>query len=82
MDKVIDPLTNFILPGGHVLVSYCHLSRVVCRRVERNVVTLSEIEPVSEDILAFLNRFSDYLFTLGRYIAKIENIPEIIWKAN
>lgn len=70
MDAILSPLTNFILPGGHLTISYCHLARVVCRRVERNIVSLSEIEPIDNQILAFINRFSDYLFTLARYHSK------------
>jgi cob(I)alamin adenosyltransferase len=80
MDADLQPLTNFILPGGHVLVSYCHLARVVCRRVERNIVSLSEIEQVDPQILTFINRFSDFLFTLARFQAKNLNVTEIVWK--
>jgi cob(I)alamin adenosyltransferase len=81
MDALLSPLTNFILPGGHLTISYCHLARVVCRRVERNIVSLSEIEPIDNQILAFINRFSDYLFTLARYHSKKLNVQEIVWKA-
>jgi len=81
MDALLSPLTNFILPGGHLTISYCHLARVVCRRVERNIVSLSEIEPIDNQILAFINRFSDYLFTLARYHSKKLNVKEIVWKA-
>jgi cob(I)alamin adenosyltransferase len=81
MDAILSPLTNFILPGGHLTISYCHLARVVCRRVERNIVSLSEIEPIDNQILAFINRFSDYLFTLARYHSKKLNVQEIVWKA-
>jgi cob(I)alamin adenosyltransferase len=81
MDALLSPLTNFILPGGHLTISYCHLARVVCRRVERNIVSLLEIEPIDNQILAFINRFSDYLFTLARYHSKKLNVQEIVWKA-
>jgi cob(I)alamin adenosyltransferase len=81
MDAILSPLTNFILPGGHLTISYCHLARVVCRRVERNIVSLLEIEPIDNQILAFINRFSDYLFTLARYHSKKLNVQEIVWKA-
>lgn len=82
MDAILTPLTNFILPGGHLTISYCHLARVVCRRVERNIVSLSEIEQIDNQILAFINRFSDYLFTLARYHSNKLNVKEIVWKAN
>jgi cob(I)alamin adenosyltransferase len=81
MDTDLVALTNFILPGGHPLVSYCHLARVVCRRVERNIVSLTEVEPVENQILAIINRFSDYLFILSRYNAKKLKVEEIVWKA-
>jgi len=81
MDADLVALTNFILPGGHPLVSYCHLARVVCRRVERNIVSLTEVEPVENQILAIINRFSDYLFILARYNAKSLKVEEIVWKA-
>jgi len=82
MDDRLSPLTNFILPGGNVLISYCHLARIVCRRVERNIVSLSEFESVDSQILAFINRFSDFLFTLARFHAKRLNVEEIVWKGN
>jgi cob(I)alamin adenosyltransferase len=81
MDADLAPLTNFILPGGHTLISYCHLARVVCRRVERNIVSLSEVEMVESQILAIINRLSDYLFILARYNSYKLNIEEIVWKA-
>lgn len=80
MDSELPPLKNFILPGGHTTVSYCHIARCVCRRAERRVVALgleSSVEPV---ILQFLNRLSDYLFVLGRKLGKDLNAPEIPWK--
>jgi len=82
MDTFLTPLTNFILPGGHLLISYCHLARVVCRRVERNIVSLSEVEHVESQILSIINRFSDYLFILARYTSQKLKVEEIVWKAN
>jgi len=81
MDAVLAPLTNFILPGGHLLTSHCHIARVVCRRVERNIVSLSESEPIDNHIIVFINRLSDYLFILARFFSKKLNVDEIIWKA-
>jgi cob(I)alamin adenosyltransferase len=72
-------LTHFILPGGSVLISQTHLARTVCRRTEREVIKLSEIESIDSQIIIFLNRLSDYLFVLSRYIAFENNIPEKIW---
>lgn len=80
IDAELPPLKNFILPGGHPTVSYCHLARVVCRRAERNVVALAENETVPLIIIQYLNRLSDYLFILGRKLAKDLNVEEVVWK--
>ncbi|HLU89552.1 MAG TPA: cob(I)yrinic acid a,c-diamide adenosyltransferase [Cyclobacteriaceae bacterium] len=79
MEDQLEPLTRFILPGGHQVVSYCHLARTVCRRAERCVIALHEQEPVDEIILLYLNRLSDYLFVLGRFVAKELKVEEITW---
>jgi cob(I)alamin adenosyltransferase len=80
MDETLEPLKNFILPGGHPVVSYCHLARTVCRRAERNVVALSQADEVNELLIRYLNRLSDYFFILGRKVAKDLGVEEIIWK--
>src|SRR5580693_8254850 len=59
MDTVLSPMKNFILPGGHELVSQCHIVRCVCRRAERRVNHLAESEPVDEIVIKYLNRLSD-----------------------
>ena len=82
MNETLPSMKNFILPGGHITVSHVHIARCVCRRAERCCVRLqletSEIEPV---ILKYLNRLSDYLFVLARYIAHELGAGEIVWKA-
>ncbi len=75
----VKPLSNFILPGGSQLVSYCHIARAVCRRAERRIVQLAGITNVDEDILKYFNRLSDYLFVLGRKIAGDDGIEEFPW---
>jgi len=80
MESELPALQNFILPGGHPHVSYCHLGRVVCRRAERLVTTLNEQEKVDSLIIVYLNRLSDYLFVLSRFIAKSLGINELPWK--
>lgn len=70
----------FVLPGGHLYVSYCHIARCVCRRSERAVLRLSETEPVDEIHFKYLNRLSDYLFMLGRLLSHLHNAKEIPWK--
>jgi len=80
MEVHIEPLTRFILPGGHQVISFCHLARTVCRRAERCVVALDEREAVEEIILNYLNRLSDYLFVLGRLLAKELKVDEVTWE--
>lgn len=80
METELPPLKNFILPGGHLAVSFCHLARTVCRRAERHVVALHHSEPVENIILVYFNRLSDYLFVLGRKVAHDLGVEEIPWK--
>ncbi|PZX50671.1 cob(I)alamin adenosyltransferase [Algoriphagus ratkowskyi] len=79
MQELLPPLTAFILPGGHQSVSFCHLARTVCRRAERLSVELNLIEPVSELVIQYLNRLSDYLFVLGRMMALELKVDEVTW---
>ncbi len=79
MDEKLPQLQHFILPGGHVSVSFCHITRCVCRRAERLCVALAEQEYVADIIIKYLNRLSDYFFVLSRYIAFGLNIDEIKW---
>ncbi len=80
MNENLPILKNFILPGGHTTVSFCHIARCVCRRAERQVVGLSLYEPVDDLIIRYLNRLSDYLFVLSRQLAKDLQVEEVIWK--
>ena len=73
-------LKNFILPCGVSAVSKCHIARTVCRRAERNLVSLSNEENVNPLYLKYLNRLSDYLFMLGRWILAENNINAIEWE--
>ncbi|HAW52704.1 MAG TPA: cob(I)yrinic acid a,c-diamide adenosyltransferase [Flavobacteriales bacterium] len=82
MDELLPVMKNFILPGGHPAVSVCHISRCVCRRAERRVSELGEIERINPVILPFLNRLSDYLFMLGRKISLDLHAKEIPWIPN
>lgn len=81
MDEQLPALRNFILPGGHVYVSYCHLARTVCRRAERLTVALHKAENAAEalPVIQYLNRLSDYLFTLSRMMAKELGAEEVNW---
>ena len=80
MDAVLPPLRAFILPGGHPAVSFCHVTRCVCRRAERLVIALQEESTVEPLIIKYLNRLSDYLFVLSRQMAQELQTEEIAWK--
>ena len=85
MDKMegqLPQLKNFILPGGNMAASYCHVSRCVCRRAERITTFLSEKEEVDERVIRYLNRLSDYLFMLARKVLHDAGAGEVIWKGN
>lgn len=81
MDKHLPEMKSFVLPGGHTTVSYCHITRCVCRRAERLTIHLATESPVDDLIIKYLNRLSDYLFTLSRKLAQDLNANEIPWKA-
>jgi cob(I)alamin adenosyltransferase len=79
MNEILPELRHFILPGGSNAISWCHIARCVCRRAERITVHLAEESPVDEKVTIYLNRLSDYLFTLARKIGHENNIPENKW---
>ncbi|TKB95953.1 cob(I)yrinic acid a,c-diamide adenosyltransferase [Pedobacter cryophilus] len=79
MNVVLPELKHFILPGGNPIASYCHIARCVCRRAERIAVHLSEEEWVDDKVVIYLNRLSDYLFTLSRKVIFDNKNEENIW---
>jgi len=79
MEASLPPLKNFILPGGHNLVSCCNVTRCVCRRAERSVLRLKAGEYVPDIICRFLNRLSDYLFMLTRKFSNDLDIEQVTW---
>jgi cob(I)alamin adenosyltransferase len=82
IDALVPPMKNFIIPGGHPTISQLHIARCICRRAERCCVRLEiEGEHVEPLVLQYLNRASDYLFMLARYMHFSLNINEIPWKA-
>ena len=66
LNALLQPLTSFVLPGGSPAAAWCHLARTVCRRAERDVVTLARSEPINAEVIVYLNRLSDLLFVLAR----------------
>lgn len=79
MEQHLPQMTHFILPGGHTIVSYCHIARTVCRRAERMATLLFENEPFDDRVLMYLNRLSDYLFVLARKLSKELQADEVKW---
>ena len=79
MNEVLPELRHFILPGGSQAVSFCHISRCVCRRAERITVHLKSESFVDEKVVIYLNRLSDYLFVLARKLCFDQNVPENQW---
>jgi cob(I)alamin adenosyltransferase len=75
----LEPLKNFVLPGGAPAAAQLHVARTVCRRAEREVVALAEQEPVGPHAIQYLNRLSDALFVLGRYQNKLSGVDELSW---
>lgn len=79
MNESLPEMRSFILPGGHTTVSFCHIARCVCRRAERLTIQIDENVLQVEIILKYLNRLSDYLFVLSRYLSKNLDAKEIPW---
>ena len=80
MNDGLDPLEDFILPGGCKAAAVCHVARSVCRRAERDVVSLSRGADVSTAISGYLNRLSDLLFVMARHLNKASGQPDILWQ--
>lgn len=80
MQASLPPIRSFTLPGGHPLVSLAHVARTICRRCERRIVELGEKHTVDQTVYAYINRLSDYLYTLGRKLANEFSVKELIWQ--
>ncbi|MCK5361158.1 MAG: cob(I)yrinic acid a,c-diamide adenosyltransferase [Gammaproteobacteria bacterium] len=80
MNADLEPLKDFILPGGSRAAAICHVARSVCRRAERDVVSLSAKEDVSNVITGYLNRLSDLLFVMARFFNKSSGQSDILWQ--
>ena len=79
MNELLEPLKNFILPGGDPAIGHAHVCRTVCRRAERRVITLDHETAVDPLIIIYLNRLSDYFFVLSRYIGHTKGIDDVLW---
>ncbi len=83
MNSNLTPLSSFILPGGNEIIVAIHMARVVCRRAERRVVSINNrTYTVNPNIIIYINRLSDYLFVLGRWVSNQLKIDENLWSSN
>jgi cob(I)alamin adenosyltransferase len=80
LNDALEPLKEFILPGGTKAAAFCHLARTVCRRAERKLISLNRTETVTNISLLYLNRLSDLLFVLCRIINQEAGIKDVLWK--
>jgi cob(I)alamin adenosyltransferase len=78
LNAELKPLTSFVLPGGRPAAAWCHLARTVCRRAERDVVTLAHGENVNPQVVIYLNRLSDLLFVLAR-VYNNQGHEDVVW---
>jgi cob(I)alamin adenosyltransferase len=79
LNAPLAPLTSFVLPGGQPAAAWCHLARTVCRRAEREVITLARAAPVNPQIIVYLNRLSDLLFVLAR-VCNGNGQEDVLWQ--
>ena len=79
MNESLAPLKEFILPGGCAAAAHCHHARAVCRRAERSLVSVNRVQALNAELMAYVNRLSDYLFVLARSINHTQGVEEILW---
>jgi cob(I)alamin adenosyltransferase len=79
LNDELPPLEEFVLPGGNRAAAICHLARAICRRAERRAWSAAKIASVNSDALHYLNRLSDYLFVMARWLARHDGARETLW---
>jgi cob(I)alamin adenosyltransferase len=82
LNDKLEPLKEFILPGGCAAAAHCHHARAVCRRAERSLVSVNRVQALSAELMAYVNRLSDYLFVLARSINHTQGVEEILWDSD
>jgi cob(I)alamin adenosyltransferase len=80
LNESLEPLREFILPGGSAVAAVCHVARTVCRRAERRVVTLAREDQVNPNTVHYLNRLSDLLFVIARHLNARLKKPDVLWQ--
>ena len=81
INQSLTPLQEFILPGGGLAASHCHVARAVCRRAERTLISLNKQKILNRYLMAYINRLSDYLFVMARAISKEQGMDEVYWQS-
>ncbi len=76
----LEPLREFVLPGGSPAASQLHLARCICRRCERRLVQLAALEPVRGEVLRYMNRLGDLLFVVARAANRVNGVPDVVWE--
>ena len=79
LNENLPELKNFIIPGGHKISSYSHVCRSICRRAERKISELNNKSSIDSNILAYINRLSDFFFVLSRFLKYSDNVSESRW---
>jgi cob(I)alamin adenosyltransferase len=80
MQKSLQPLTSFVLPGGSMVNALLHQCRAVCRRAEREILRLAKEEAVDKRLVKYINRLSDLFFVMSRYASKKSGVKELLWE--
>jgi len=80
MEEKLDPLTQFILPGGGQTAAALHVTRTVARRAERLVTELASKTDINSSVIKYLNRLSDMLFVMARYANKLDGVSDVFWR--
>lgn len=79
LSEELPPFKGFTIPGGHRLISQCHICRTVCRRAERRILTAADKYPIDEPLIQYINRLSDLFYTLSRWCTVRLGVEEKIW---
>ncbi|MBM4174591.1 MAG: cob(I)yrinic acid a,c-diamide adenosyltransferase [Ignavibacteria bacterium] len=80
LESQLEPIKNFIIPGGCVGANHLHIARAICRRCERRIIAIDSEENNLDILIRYINRISDYLFVAARFENKINNVPDSLWK--
>lgn len=80
LESELKPLQTFILPGGHECAARLHMARTICRRAERHVVVLAAKETIDPNVIIYLNRLSDFLFVLARWVNQRQGVGDSVWE--